>query len=113
MALSGWLLDKSAAARSADPGVAAQLAELAGSLHLCPIGRLEQLYSARSARDYDDLDAELQETFQVVPAPPDLFERALGLQRDLAHHHGMWQAGTSSQAETAGTTSVFEKSAPL
>jgi hypothetical protein len=26
----------------------------------------------------------------MVEAPGDLLERALGLQRDLAHHHGMW-----------------------
>lgn len=90
MALSGWLLDKSAAARAADERVAAKLAELAGSLYLCLVGQLEQLYSARSARDYDALDAELRDTFQVVLAPPDVFDRALDLQRDLAHHHGMW-----------------------
>lgn len=90
MALSGWLLDKSAAARSADERVGAQLSELAGSLYLCPVGQLEQLYSARSARGYDALDADLRETFQVVAAPPDVFDRALDLQRDLAHHHGMW-----------------------
>ena len=52
MAVRGWLLDKSAAARSGYRGVAEQLAELAGSLFLCPVGQLEQLYSARSARDY-------------------------------------------------------------
>jgi hypothetical protein len=90
VAVSGWLLDKSAAARAADERVAARLAELAGSLYLCPVGQLEQLYSARSARDYDALDAELRDSFEVVPAPPDLFDRALELQRDLAHHHGMW-----------------------
>jgi predicted nucleic acid-binding protein len=90
VALSGWLLDKSAAARSADERVAAKLSELAGSLYLCPVGQLEQLYSARSARDYDALDSDLRDTFQVVAAPPDVFDRALDLQRDLAHHHGMW-----------------------
>jgi predicted nucleic acid-binding protein len=90
VALSGWLLDKSAAARSADERIAAQLAELAGSLYLCPVGQLEQLYSARSARDYDALDADLRDAFDVVATPPDLFDRALDLQRDLAHHHGMW-----------------------
>lgn len=90
MALRGWLLDKSAAARSGDERVGAQLSELAGSLYLCPVGRLEQLYSARSAGDYDALDADLRDTFQVVAAPPDVFDRALDLQRDLAHHHGMW-----------------------
>lgn len=90
MALNGWILDKSAAARSADPVVGAQLAELAGSLAICPVGVLEQLYSTRSARDYDAQYAAVFGRFDVVVAPPDVFERALHLQRDLAHHHGMW-----------------------
>lgn len=90
MAVRGWLLDKSAAARSGDERVGAQLAELAGSLFLCPVGELEQLYSARSARDYDALEADLRDTFEIVATPPDLFDRAHDLQRDLAHHHGMW-----------------------
>ena len=90
MAVRGWLLDKSAAARSGDERVGAQLTELAGSLFLCPVGELEQLYSARSAQDYDALEADLRDTFEIVATPPDLFERAHDLQRDLAHHHGMW-----------------------
>ena len=90
MAVTGWILDKSAAARARDTGVAAGLAELAGSLFLCHVGQLEQLYSARSAEDYDEVDADLRATFDIVAAPTDVFERALGLQRDLAHHHGMW-----------------------
>jgi len=90
VAVKGWVLDKSAAARSADERVGAQLAELAGSLFLCPVGELEQLYSARSAQDYDALEADLRDTFEISSVPSDLFERALDLQRDLAHHHGMW-----------------------
>jgi len=90
VAVAGWILDKSAAARSSDPVVGAQLAELAGQLFVCPIGELEQLYSARSARDYDQLKTELRASFATVAAPPALLERALVLQRDLAHHHGMW-----------------------
>jgi len=90
VAVRGWLLDKSAAARSSDERVGAQLAELAGSLFLCPVGELEQLYSARSAKDYDALEADLRDTFEIIATPPDLFERAHDLQRDLAHHHGMW-----------------------
>jgi len=90
VAVRGWLLDKSAAARSSQERVAQQLADLAGSLFLCPVGALEQLYSARSARDYDVLEADLRASFEVVPVPPDVFEKALELQRDLAHHHGMW-----------------------
>lgn len=90
MALTGWLVDKSAAARSSDPLVREQLDELAGRLVICPIGELEQLFSARSSSDYDVAKHQLRERFGVVSAPPDLLERALRLQRDLAHHHGMW-----------------------
>jgi predicted nucleic acid-binding protein len=87
---TGWILDKSAAVHAARPRIAAALADLAGRLHVCPIGELEQLYSARSARDYDALKAELRASFGIVTAPADVLERALQLQADLAHHHGMW-----------------------
>ena len=90
MAVTGWVVDKSAAARRFDPVVSGQLMELAGLLYVCPIGELEQLYSARSARDYEAQSQELHAAFETVPVPPDLFERALRLQRDLAHHHGLW-----------------------
>jgi predicted nucleic acid-binding protein len=84
------MVDKSAAARGNDPVVGAQLAGIAGSLYVCAVGELEQLYSARSAREYDELQTALHDRFETVAAPPDLLERALRLQRDLAHHHGMW-----------------------
>jgi predicted nucleic acid-binding protein len=87
---AGWLLDKSAAVHAAHPHVAAELATLAGRLFVCPIGALEQLYSARSADDYDTLKADLHATFGTIAAPPDILDRALRLQADLAHHHGMW-----------------------
>jgi predicted nucleic acid-binding protein len=90
VALTAWLLDKSAAARASDPAIREQLDEMAGVVYLCPVGELEQLYSARSARDYDALRADLQDSFDVVVPPVEIFDRALGLQRDLAHHHGMW-----------------------
>lgn len=90
MDIAGWIVDKSAAARSHDPAVRQVLSELAGRLFLCPIGELEQLYSARSARDYDALKDGMHAAFEVVSAPPDIFDRALQLQQDLAHHHGMW-----------------------
>jgi predicted nucleic acid-binding protein len=90
VAVNGWVLDKSAAARVGDPGISAQLAELAGSLFVCPVGELEQLYSARSAEDYDFRREELHETIESIVAPSDIFERALRLQRDLAHHSSMW-----------------------
>lgn len=90
MAVAGWLLDKSAAARAGEPAVRAQLEELAGRLWICPIGELEQLYSTRSATDYDLLAAELRTSLARAAPPPDILERALALQRDLAHHHGLW-----------------------
>lgn len=88
--MRGWVLDKSAAARAGNAGVAVALAELAGSLFVCPVGELEQLYSARSARDYDELKADLRAGFPSVAPPPDILDKALRLQYDLAHHHGMW-----------------------
>jgi predicted nucleic acid-binding protein len=88
--VAGWILDKSAAVRSGIPSVESQLSALAGTLYICPIGELEQLYSARSARNYDLLKADLRTSFELVPAPSDILDRALQLQADLAHHHGMW-----------------------
>jgi predicted nucleic acid-binding protein len=90
VAIAGWLVDKSAAARADDPRISTALEQLAGSLHVCAVGELEQLYSARSAREYDDLKAALRGGFPTVEAPSDLLRRALKLQHDLAHHHGMW-----------------------
>ena len=90
MAIDGWILDKSAVARSREPGVRTQLEELAGLLWICPVGELEQLYSTRSATDYDALAAELHGTMPRAAPPPDLLDLALALQRDLAHHHGLW-----------------------
>jgi len=84
------VLDKSAAARASEPSVGRELEALAGSLFICPVGELEQLYSARSARDYDALRADLRASLEAVAAPGDILDRALNLQRDLAHHHGMW-----------------------
>ena len=90
MAVRGWIVDKSATARGSDPVVSGQLIELAGLLYVCPVGELELLYSARSARDYDARRSQLHSNFRTAAAPSDVFERALRLQRDLAHHHGMW-----------------------
>lgn len=50
MAVTGWVLDKSAAVRSGEDVVGDELAELAGSLFVCQVGELEQLHSARSGQ---------------------------------------------------------------
>ena len=75
MAVASWILDKSAAARAEDPVVGPQLIDMAGSLFVCAIGELEQLYSVRSAPDYDAPKAELHANFDVVPAPQDVLDR--------------------------------------
>jgi predicted nucleic acid-binding protein len=90
VAIDGWLVDRSAVARSHLDGVRAELRALRGTLFVCPLGELEQLYSARSARDYDGMASEIRTAFQRAEPPADVFDRALVLQRDLAHHHGMW-----------------------
>lgn len=90
MAVAGWIIDKSAAARADRDHVRSHLQALAGKLYVCPIGELEQCYSARSAAEYDRLAEELSAAFPRAEAPLDIFDRALALQRDLAHHHGMW-----------------------
>ncbi len=51
---------------------------------------LEQLFSTRSAQEYDETAAALRADLVIVDAPTDILDRALTLQRDLAHHHGMW-----------------------
>jgi predicted nucleic acid-binding protein len=90
VAVRGWIVDKSAVARENDPVVSGQLLELAGSLYICPVGEIELLYSARSARDYDARRSLLHINFRTADAPSDIFQRAQRLQHDLAHHHGLW-----------------------
>jgi len=103
VAVIGWVVDKSAATRSTEPAVAATLDEL-GKLFLCEMGLLEELHSARSATDYDEQELTLRDAFTYVGSPPDILARALQLQRDLAHRHGMWHRtpiGDLVIAETA------------
>jgi predicted nucleic acid-binding protein len=90
VALSGWIVDTSVAVRLDDPVVAGQLAGADGPLHICEVGILEQLYSTRSARDYDRLEAILRTSFDVLSSPPDLLRDAQHLQRDLSRHRGLW-----------------------
>lgn len=84
-----WVLDKSAHVRLIDGGSPPPEIDLA-DLVMCEIGELEWLYSARSAADYERQRSSLRDAFPVVAAPPDIFDRVRRLQRDLAHHRGMW-----------------------
>jgi hypothetical protein len=86
VAVTTWVLDKSAHVRllaGETLPVGVDLADLA----ICDIGELEWLYSARSAKDYDNQQASLR-AYQALRVPVDIFERVRRLQRDLAHHRG-------------------------
>lgn len=101
--MSLWVLDKSAHVRLAQ-GSPLPTGIVPSELAICEVGLLEWLYSARSARDYDAQEADLRDTFTVLPAPADVFARVLRLQSDLAHHRGMWHRralGDLFIAETA------------
>lgn len=86
--MTTWLLDKSAHVRllaGDTPPDGVDFADLA----ICDTGELEWLYSARSAADYENQQASLR-AYRFLPAPADIFDRVRRLQRDLAHHRGMW-----------------------
>jgi predicted nucleic acid-binding protein len=71
------LVDKSAFVRgAADAGVE-------GELCLCPVTRMELLYSARSPGDYADIEAELG-AFRELRMDAETFAVAAGAQRELA-----------------------------
>ncbi len=83
-------MDKSVVARRDDPAIDAQLARIMEPIGLCPMGRLEQLFSATSGQDYELRAQRIRDVYVEVGVPPDVMDLALELQRDLAHHHGMW-----------------------
>lgn len=75
-----------------------------------PLVRLEVLYSARSARDYADIEGELDALHQVACGEA-AFDRALDVQRALArkgglHHRSVGTADLliAAAAEVAGAT---------
>lgn len=84
------LADTSAWHRATKPAVAAAWEQRLASdtLATCAQVRLEILYSARSAADYDQLSAELLALHQL-PCGADQFERALEVQRGLARRGGL------------------------
>ncbi len=57
-------------------------------LGICDQVRLEILWSARSAEDYDALAGELS-ALRVIPSAASTFQRALEIQRRLAHVGGL------------------------
>ena len=107
-----YLADTSAWHRATKPTVAVEWEQrlLADTLAVCAQIRLEVLYSARSADDYEQLSAELLALHQL-PCTAEHFERALEVQLLLAgrgglHHRSVKIADLviAACAETAGAT---------
>ena len=85
-----FCVDTSAWHHSTDPRVANVWRRHleADELGLCDQVRLEILYSARSARDYDALAQELS-GLPSIPTGPSTFKRALDVQQLLARVGGL------------------------
>ena len=85
-----YLADTSAWHRAVHREVADAWADrlAANALATCAQVRLEVLYSARSAADYDELSAELLALHQL-PCGTDQYGRALEVQRELAQKGGL------------------------
>jgi predicted nucleic acid-binding protein len=80
------------------------------SLGICAQVRLEILYSARGAADYERLGAELL-ALHDLPCGADQFARALEVQRELARRGGLHHRSVkipdlliAATAEAAGAT---------
>jgi hypothetical protein len=83
---------------------------LEDSIAITPMVRLEVLYTARSARDYVAIDAELDALHQV-PCDEAAFARASGVQQALAQQGGLHLRSVgiadlviAAAAELAGAT---------
>ncbi len=107
-----YCVDTSAWHRRGTPVVAeALLARLdADQMSICDQVRLEILYSARSAHDYDAIVEELQ-SLHTVPCTEGSFARALEVQQALAHAGGLHHRSVmiadliiAAAAEAAGDT---------
>lgn len=85
-----FCVDTSAWHHATDPRVVREWVRLleGDRLGICDQVRLEILYSARSAEDYDALAEELS-ALRVVATDASTHERALEVQRRLAHVGGL------------------------
>jgi len=83
--IARFLADKSALARFLVPSVSERLGPLLedGQIATCAIVDLEVLYSSRSLSDYDDVLDE-RRSLDSAPITPEVMERAIELQHELA-----------------------------
>jgi predicted nucleic acid-binding protein len=107
-----WLADTSAWHRAGNPRVAAAWSDrlASDSLATCAQVRLEILYSARNVDEYEKLASELLSLHQA-PCGAEQFERALGVQAQLARRGGLHHRSVklpdllvAASAEAAGAS---------
>ncbi len=103
------LADKSVLARAGVPAVDDRLRPLVsnGLIATCAVVDLEVLYSARSAREYDEVLAE-RHSLEDAPITPDVTGLAISLQQVLArqgqHRLPIPDLLISAAAKVAGLT---------
>ncbi len=103
------LADKSVLARAGVPAVDDRLRPLVsnGLIATCAVVDLEVLYSARSAREYDEVLAE-RHSFEDAPITPEVTGLAISLQQVLArqgqHRLPIPDLLISAAAKVAGLT---------
>ena len=110
--MATYLIDTSVWHRRGNPAVINRLTDLlaADDVAITEPVRLEVLFSARSAREYDAISRELDGLRQIDCGSPEL-RRALEVQRVLAHKAGLHHRSVkipdllvAATAELAGLT---------
>lgn len=84
--IASYLIDTSAAARMANPHVAAPLSPLitGGIVATCATIDAEALYSARSPEEYEQVRADRREAYDYLPTDDEHWQAAFDAQRALA-----------------------------
>lgn len=110
--MATYLIDTSVWHRRGNPAIIDRLADLfaADEIAITELIRLEVLFSARSAQEYDAVSREL-DGLQPVPCGNSELRRALEVQRLLAHKAGLHHRSVkipnllvAATAELAGLT---------
>ena len=109
--IAKFLIDTSAAARLPHPIVRARLVPLieAGVVATCATLDAEALYSARSAAEYQQLEADRRVAYEYLPTDDEHWQAAFAAQRELARsgrHRAVGIADllTATLAADHGTT---------
>lgn len=105
MAVATYLADKSAYARLHQPVVLARLGPMIerGLVATCSLVDLELLFSTRSAQDYDDVLFE-RRAFERLEIEQVDWDRAVDVQRELAHRSMNRAVGTNRRRRGRGTS---------